>query len=103
MTVQKHERRQRLALGGGTDVSVDSQVFQKPGNLRWPELSWMSSVMKVDEAAYPMNIRLFRARASVSNAEGSAYFIEQFGWLRTFNHLPASAASRLGFQCSNGV
>jgi hypothetical protein len=63
----------------------------------------MSSVMKVDEAAYPMNIRLFRARASVSNAEGSAYFIEQFGWLRTFNHLPASAASRLGFQCSNGV
>jgi hypothetical protein len=87
MTIQKYERRQSLALRGGTDVSVDSQVLQELRYLCRSELSWMLSVMKVDEAADPVHVRLLGAWASVSNAQGSTDFIEQFGCPRILGHL----------------
>lgn len=76
ITIEEQQRRQRLILRSGRDLSPGRQIGQERFDLGLPHLRRMPLAVGQDEAPYPAHIRLLGAQALARcagcNAEAAA-------------------------------
>src|SRR5213593_504173 len=79
LAIEKEQCAQRLILGRARNVTVNRQKREEARDLRPAELGGMALAVKENVAADPRDVRLLRAAAEVTGAEGVADAVEQTG------------------------
>ena len=85
LPVQEQQRRERLVLGGGRDVTFDGEVGQERVDLDVAHFPRMSPAVEEDEAPDPADVGILGARRVVPRSQRRAHEVEQ--------------ARRAGFGC----
>ena len=74
--VEKHQRVQRLVLGGSRDPALDCQRAQEARDLGRAHLGRMTLSVKQDVAANPPHVGLLGAGTAVPEADGLPHAVE---------------------------
>jgi hypothetical protein len=82
LLIQEQEGAERLILGGGGNMSLDSHVCEKGSDFCLAHFVWMAFAVEKNEAANPIEVGLFRADAVMLNAQMLTHTIEQL-WRRS--------------------
>lgn len=80
LTVKKEEGAEGLILGGGGDGAIDGEMTEEGGDLGFAHGAGMAFAVEEDEAANPIEIRLFGTDAVVFDAEVPADAVEELRW-----------------------
>lgn len=80
LLIKKEEGAESLVLGGGGNVSLDSEMGEKCGHFVLAHLGRMPFPMKKDVATNPVEVGLFGADAVVLHPQVPPNSIEEAGW-----------------------
>ncbi len=74
-SVQEQQRTRGLALSRGTHLSLNGEMAEESHHFVDSHFLWRSTVVKLDEAAHPADVRLFGTRAVVTPAQQRAHAV----------------------------
>ena len=77
VTIEEHQRIERLVLRGGADMLLHGQHGKKLTNFRFSHLCRMAFPMKENEAFDPVHVGVFRPETVVAYADRRADVIQE--------------------------